>query len=168
MKSAATGCVPLRARGKRVGSVHYSIPEAVMGDALSAVRQYFDCINRDDADGAARCLADDYLYHGAASFGAERQTKDEYVAMMKDLTAAWTDFHAEAVDEEVCGDWVFVTSIFTAKFTGATMGVQGTGQDLEVAGITGLRVKDGKVVEEWEQLDSLGLAQQMGLVPALA
>jgi steroid delta-isomerase-like uncharacterized protein len=40
-----------------------------------------------------------------------------------------------------------------------------TGRKLELEGITIHRIEDGKIVEEWERYDNLGILQQLGLVP---
>jgi steroid delta-isomerase-like uncharacterized protein len=40
-----------------------------------------------------------------------------------------------------------------------------TGKQIEIKGITIHRLEDGKIVEEWERYDILGLLQQLGLVP---
>ena len=40
-----------------------------------------------------------------------------------------------------------------------------TGNQIEIKGITIHRLEDGKIVEEWERYDILGLLQQLGLVP---
>jgi predicted ester cyclase len=46
------------------------------------------------------------------------------------------------------------------------MGVAPTGNQIEVPGIIIHRIENGKIVEEWEQPDNLGLMQQFGVVPA--
>ena len=40
-----------------------------------------------------------------------------------------------------------------------------TGKQIEIKGITIHRFEEGKIVEEWERYDNLGLLQQLGLVP---
>jgi steroid delta-isomerase-like uncharacterized protein len=40
-----------------------------------------------------------------------------------------------------------------------------TGKQIEIKGITIHRFEEGKIVEEWERYDILGLLQQLGLVP---
>jgi steroid delta-isomerase-like uncharacterized protein len=40
-----------------------------------------------------------------------------------------------------------------------------TGRHLELEGITIHHIEDGKIVEEWERYDNLGILQQLGLVP---
>jgi predicted ester cyclase len=42
------------------------------------------------------------------------------------------------------------------------------GKPRRVSGITISRVKNGKVVEEWSNWDTLGMLQQLGVVPELA
>jgi predicted ester cyclase len=48
------------------------------------------------------------------------------------------------------------------------MGIPATGKEVTVSGITISRVKNGKVVEEWSNWDTLGMLQQLGVVPELA
>jgi steroid delta-isomerase-like uncharacterized protein len=40
-----------------------------------------------------------------------------------------------------------------------------TGRRMELEIITIHRIEDGKIVEEWERYDNLGVMQQLGLVP---
>jgi steroid delta-isomerase-like uncharacterized protein len=40
-----------------------------------------------------------------------------------------------------------------------------TGKQVELKGLTMHRIEGGKIVEEWEGYDNLGVMQQLGLVP---
>jgi predicted ester cyclase len=42
----------------------------------------------------------------------------------------------------------------------------GTGKTVEVSYIDMWRLEDGKAVENWVQMDLLGLMQQLGIIPA--
>ena len=42
-----------------------------------------------------------------------------------------------------------------------------TGKRVTITGITISRIEGGKVVEEWEEVDRLGLMQQLGVVPPM-
>ena len=44
------------------------------------------------------------------------------------------------------------------------MGVAGTGKSVNVAGIIIDRFEGGKIVEEWEEFDALGMMQQIGAI----
>jgi predicted ester cyclase len=48
------------------------------------------------------------------------------------------------------------------------MGMPPTGRAMEVMGISLFQVVDGKVAWEWEGFDTMGMMQQLGLVPAAA
>jgi predicted ester cyclase len=48
------------------------------------------------------------------------------------------------------------------------MGIPPTGKQVTVGGITISRLKDGKVIEEWTNWDTLGLLQQLGVIPEMA
>ena len=45
-------------------------------------------------------------------------------------------------------------------------GTPPTGRQIIVSGINFYRIEDGKVAEEWEQTDSLGMLGQLGMLPA--
>jgi predicted ester cyclase len=47
------------------------------------------------------------------------------------------------------------------------MGIPPTGKRVTVSGIGIHRIVDGKIVEQWGIDDTLGLMQQLGLVPPL-
>jgi predicted ester cyclase len=52
-----------------------------------------------------------------------------------------------------------------ATHLGAFQGLPPTGRRITVNGINLYRVHAGKVVEEWEQTDSLGMLRQLGALP---
>ena len=45
------------------------------------------------------------------------------------------------------------------------MGIAPTGKQLISGGICIDRIVDGRIVEEWEEWDTLGMMQQLGAVP---
>jgi steroid delta-isomerase-like uncharacterized protein len=54
----------------------------------------------------------------------------------------------------------------TATHTGPFMGIPATGKQVEFGGITILLFRNGTCVERWSQTDFLGMAQQLGAIPA--
>jgi predicted ester cyclase len=64
------------------------------------------------------------------------------------------------------GDEVVVR--YTAEGTqqGALLGVPPTGKRFRISAISIYRLAEGKVAEQWEQGDLLGLMQQLGVIPA--
>jgi steroid delta-isomerase-like uncharacterized protein len=70
------------------------------------------------------------------------------------------------VEDQVAEDDRVVTR-WTARGThhGELMGIDPTGHEGTVSGITIQRIRDGKVAEGWTNWDMLGMLQQLGLAP---
>ena len=78
---------------------------------------------------------------------------------------ALPDFHTTIEDIIAEGDKV--VQRFTARGThkGEFMGIPPTGKQVTVAGIAIHRITDGKIVENWVNMDMLGMMVQLGVVP---
>jgi predicted ester cyclase len=71
-----------------------------------------------------------------------------------------------AIDELIAeGDMVVVRGMLYGVQKGAYMGIPATGKEIHVPLIAIYRVVNGKVVAFWAQLDSLLMAQQLGMMP---
>lgn len=49
----------------------------------------------------------------------------------------------------------------------AFLGIPPTGQQVTLKAIVIYRIADGKIVERWAQVDTLGFLQQLGVIPPL-
>ena len=68
------------------------------------------------------------------------------------------------------GDKVVVRHIFHGTNTGeivTPMPLPATGKQFTASGITIVRVAGGKGVEVWSQTDTLGIMQQLGVIPSM-
>ena len=72
--------------------------------------------------------------------------------------------------EQQLAEGEYVTTRWSASGThqGNLMGMAPTGKQATVTGITIDRIVDGRFVESWTNWDTLGLMQQLGVIPALA
>ncbi len=103
-------------------------------------------------------LADDFTYTGD---GLEL-TKDQYIGFMQDLKAAMENMDMQFTHVIAEDDIVSVRFITTAKNTGKFMGAPASKKNVTINGIFMRKIKDGKVVQEWQTTDLLGLMAQMG------
>ena len=73
------------------------------------------------------------------------------------------------IEEQIADDQGVATR-WSAKGTqeGELMGMPATGKQATVTGITIDRIVDGRIAESWTNWDTLGMLQQLGVVPALA
>ncbi|HIE91707.1 MAG TPA: ester cyclase [Acidobacteria bacterium] len=107
-------------------------------------------------------FADDYVDHTASTEQAPgpagaRQIYDVFHTAFPDLRV---DVHDMVAD----GDLVTVRSTLSGTSRGPLMGAEPTGKRVEIASMVFLRVRDGRFVERWEQMDLLGLMLQLGIV----
>jgi steroid delta-isomerase-like uncharacterized protein len=71
-----------------------------------------------------------------------------------------------SIEREIAdGDYVVQHLLATGTNTGEFNGMPATGKKTTTIGVMTSKIKDGKVIEAWSLLDSLGLLQQLGVVP---
>ena len=73
---------------------------------------------------------------------------------------------AVMIDDQIAEGNLVVTR-WTGRGThsGELMGIAPTGKEVTVSGITISRLADGKIAEEWQLMDTLGMLVQLGAVP---
>jgi steroid delta-isomerase-like uncharacterized protein len=84
------------------------------------------------------------------------------------VTMSFTPFedtHCTPEDIVAEGDKVTVRWTWRGTHKDEFMGVAPTGKQVTITGITVLRIVGGKIVEEWGEMDNLGMMQQLGVVP---
>lgn len=76
--------------------------------------------------------------------------------------------HGEFVVEDAfeVGGRIAKRWVFRGTHTGELNGIPATGKSITLAGVTLARMADGKIVEEHDFADELGLLQQLGVIPA--
>lgn len=109
-------------------------------------------------DELANLLDDTFTYTGDGFVF----TKDEYIGFMQDMKAAFSGLTMEFPHVLVDGDQVSVRFVSRAVNTGSFMGAPANKRNLEVNGIFIRKVRDGKVLQEWQTTDLLGVMKQIG------
>ena len=125
------------------------------------VRRVLEEITRDGPDAIDRFYSPDVIYHGIQeSIGAEavKELISTYVGAFSDRQMTIEDIIAE-------GDKVVARFHVEITHTRDLMGIAPTGKRIQIAGIVICRIRDGKIVEEWERVDELGMMQQLGAIP---
>ena len=109
-------------------------------------------------------VADDCVYHdGPPGLLPGPDGVKEWAIMIRngfpDIRITEEDFVAE-------GDKVACRFVAHATHGGEFMGVPATRKQVNVSGIDIMRIADGKIVEHWATVDTLGIMQQIGAVPS--
>lgn len=89
-------------------------------------------------------------------------TKDEYIGFMQDMKAAFSGLHMEFPNIVAEGQYVSIRFVSKAINTGSFMGAPANKKNLEVHGIFVRKIENGKVVQEWQTTDLLGVMRQIG------
>jgi steroid delta-isomerase-like uncharacterized protein len=90
---------------------------------------------------------------------AFRQFGSLYFSAFPDLQITPEELIAE-------GDKVTMRYGWCGTQQGELMGIPATGKQVRASGISILRIANGKIAEQWDSFDNLGLLQQLGVVPA--
>lgn len=78
----------------------------------------------------------------------------------------FADIHNTIEDMVAEGDKVTVRWTWRGTHKGEFMGVPATGKQMALTGISILRIVGGKIVEEWGEMNNLGMMQQLGVFPS--
>ena len=92
-------------------------------------------------------------------------SKESFRQVTRGMMAAFSDGHTAAEPVIAEGDKVTWRWTFRGRHTGPLMGVPATGKEVTIVGITIDRFAGGQIVERWQQVDNLGMLQQLGVIP---
>lgn len=82
--------------------------------------------------------------------------------------AGFPDLRLAVEETLVEGERIAVRFTIRGVHAGVFQGIPPTDRPIEVQGFSILHFRDGFVVERWNQLDQIGLLQQIGALPAPA
>jgi predicted ester cyclase len=92
----------------------------------------------------------------------DRAAFEHYVA---GVAAGIPGYTYEIHDQIAQNDLVVNRITWRGVHTAELAGIPATGLSVELRGINMFKVKDGRVVEQWAELDIFGLLQQIGAIP---
>jgi steroid delta-isomerase-like uncharacterized protein len=126
------------------------------GDARKELvrRFYREAINERDSGACERLLTADFVHNGEPRGRAgQRQAVDYFLAAFPDLRNEIELILAE-------DDLVAAHQRWTGTHEGEFLGVAASGRAVEFTSTAVLRVRDGLIVEAWDEMDSGAIAAQ--------
>ncbi|MEJ2704230.1 MAG: ester cyclase family protein, partial [Sedimentisphaerales bacterium] len=123
-------------------------------------------VNTGDPAIADEVFATDFINHDPAN--PDVRDLESYKGWVAATRTAMPDFHATMEDMIAEGDKVAERWTATGTQEGELPGIPPTGRQVTFTGMTIYRVAEGKIVEMWWSMDSLGLMQQLGVMPPTA
>jgi steroid delta-isomerase-like uncharacterized protein len=127
------------------------------------LRYWEEVANKGNLDLIEEICAPDYVCHEVDQDIRGPEGVRQFISMLR---AAFPDLHVTVEDVIAEGDKIVQRWTGHGTNQGELMGIPPTGNRVSVAGITISRFKDGKVSEEWEVYDMMGMMQQLGVIPS--
>jgi steroid delta-isomerase-like uncharacterized protein len=126
------------------------------------VRRYIEQVfNEGQPDLIQEFLADEFDSHTELPPGPEGVK-----LFLAASVAAFPDQQTTIEDVIAEGDKVVVRATFKATHLGELYGIPPTGRSVTMSWMSIYRLTNGKIVEHWYEDDTMGLMQQLGVVPA--
>lgn len=107
-------------------------------------------------------IATNYVNH---NFPAPAPGPDGFLQVMGMFHTAFPDMHITTEDVIAEADKVATRGYFTGTHRGEFMEVPPTGKQIKISYADAFRVENGKLVENWVQMDMMGMMQQLGVIP---
>ena len=126
-------------------------------------RLFDDGINKRDLP-LLKEFYSDCVYHSPITGKLSGEALTQF---MVSIFAAFPDAQ-RTVEDQFSDNYKVVTRwTYTGTHQGEFLGIAPTGKRVTVTGMCIHSIHDGKIVEEWEEWDTLGLMQQLGAVPPI-
>jgi steroid delta-isomerase-like uncharacterized protein len=138
----------------------------VLEENKALIRRFVqEAFNQGNLDVADEVYAPRFFSYDPATSEEERRPEDvkQFVNMYR---SAFPDGRTTIEDLIAEGDKVAYRWAYRGTHQGELMGIAPTGKEVTITGITIDRISGGRIEEEWNNFDQLGMLQQLGVVPA--
>jgi steroid delta-isomerase-like uncharacterized protein len=130
------------------------------------VRKVFDAFNSGNLDALDNIISPDAVDHDPQNPFAATHGPDGAKQAISMYRAAFPDLNFKVEAQIAEGDLVVTRWTSTGTQDGELPGLPASHNKVTVTGIGIDRIENGKVVEGWNNWDTLGMMQQLGAVPA--
>jgi steroid delta-isomerase-like uncharacterized protein len=119
--------------------------------------------NKKREDAIDEMFAADGIAHGLDDAdGNAIRGPEGFKALHRAFLSAYPDLKITVEDTVVEGDKIAARCKVTGSHEGHDIGVPPTNQPVEFTGMTIVRVKDGKIVEAWNEFNFMKMYEQIG------
>ena len=128
------------------------------------IRRCFEQVwNKGREEAIDEMFAEDGIAHGLADEGGETMRGPTgFKPFFQKFRAAFPDIEVVVEDTVTEGDKVAARCTVRGKHQSDSLGFAATQQPMEITGITIVRVRDGKIVEAWNNFDFMSMFKQLG------
>ena len=130
------------------------------------IRRWFEEVwNKGRTDAIAEMFAADGVAHGLSDEPAKTMKGPADFAPFHGIfRGAFPDIEVIVEDTIAEGDRVAARCSVRGRHTGDHLGVAASNAPVQFTGIAIVRIKDGKIVEAWNNFDFLAMNKQIGII----
>ena len=130
------------------------------------MRRWFEEVwNKGRAEAIPEMFADEGIAHGLSDDPANpMRGPSEFLPFHTQFREAFPDIEVVVEDQLAEGDLVATRCSVRGKHTGDSLGFAATQSPVEFTGITITRMKNGKIVEAWNNFDFMKMYRQLGAI----
>ena len=134
-----------------------------MADATLIHRWFEEVWNNKNEDAIDELMAPDAEAHGLTDAeGNQVRGTEAFKTLHRQFVSAYPDLNITVEDTVTEGDKIAARCRVTATHGGHPIGVAPTNEPVEFTGMSIVRVKDGKIVEAWNEFDFMKMYTQVG------
>jgi steroid delta-isomerase-like uncharacterized protein len=126
------------------------------------VRHFIEELNKGNLGIVEEVYAPDYVFFSPSNT-PKPKSREEVIEFGKMVLTAFPDANWSIKELFATGDKIIVWNIFSGTNKEEFQGIPPTGNKVEIGSILIFRFQNGRIVEEREEADSLGLMQQLGM-----
>ncbi len=133
-------------------------------DNVSVIRRWFEEVwNRGREEAIDELFDEEGLAHGLADeAGSPLRGPTGFKPFFRRFREAFPEVEVSVEDTVSEGDKVAARCTVRGRHRGDTLGFKATDSPVEFEGICIVRIRDGKIVEAWNNFDFMSMFQQLG------
>ena len=130
------------------------------------IRRWFEEVwNQGRADAIPEMFAEDGIAHGlSGDVNAPLKGPGGFLPFHAQFREAFPNIEVVVEDQIAEGDCVATRCSVRGKHAGDSLGFAATGSPVEFTGVAITRIKDGKIVEAWNNFDFMKMYRQLGAI----
>ena len=118
--------------------------------------------NKGDISALEELTTSDFTFAIGSEPERNRAVMAQFVKMIR---SAFPDWYVRMVDTITDNNVTVARWKGNATHNGSFYGIEATGKQIVISGINIYRLEGDKIKKEWEQMDTLGLLRQLGVLP---
>jgi steroid delta-isomerase-like uncharacterized protein len=136
---------------------------------IQVVKRWFDEVwNKGRMEAIDELFAADGIAHGLGEAGKDVRGAEGFKPFVQRIRSAFPDIHITVDDTISEGDKIAARFSATMTHTGDDLGFPATGKRVTVSGMSFTRIRNGQIVEGWNNWDIYGMMQQLEAEPSKA